>query len=95
MFFFFFQAEDGIRDIGVTGVQTCALPICNLCKKIISLHKLREHIWECSGISDDDDDILMKSPFEDSIDLTREETTSTYRAEQTTSTRSAEQRTST
>src|SRR3712207_9227213 len=23
----FFQAEDGIRDIGVTGVQTCALPI--------------------------------------------------------------------
>ena len=25
--FFFFQAEDGIRDIGVTGVQTCALPI--------------------------------------------------------------------
>src|SRR3712207_7746684 len=28
MYFFFFQAEDGIRDIGVTGVQTCALPIC-------------------------------------------------------------------
>src|SRR5437016_14543136 len=27
MFFFFFQAEDGIRDWSVTGVQTCALPI--------------------------------------------------------------------
>src|SRR5215211_8494996 len=27
MFFFFFQAEDGIRDHCVTGVQTCALPI--------------------------------------------------------------------
>src|SRR6266705_1157393 len=27
-FFFFFQAEDGIRDRTVTGVQTCALPIC-------------------------------------------------------------------
>src|SRR2546429_7046901 len=27
MFFFFFQAEDGIRDVAVTGVQTCALPI--------------------------------------------------------------------
>src|SRR3712207_7471834 len=27
MVFVFFQAEDGIRDIGVTGVQTCALPI--------------------------------------------------------------------
>jgi len=28
--FFFFQAEDGIRDRDVTGVQTCALPICLL-----------------------------------------------------------------
>src|SRR5947209_15072673 len=30
LFIFFFQVEDGIRDIGVTGVQTCALPICFL-----------------------------------------------------------------
>src|SRR2546430_3413294 len=29
MFLFFFQAEDGIRDLTVTGVQTCALPICS------------------------------------------------------------------
>src|SRR6266511_6430471 len=28
--FFFFQAEDGIRDFHVTGVQTCALPISDL-----------------------------------------------------------------
>src|SRR2546429_246697 len=28
--FFFFQAEDGIRDVAVTGVQTCALPISAL-----------------------------------------------------------------
>src|SRR2546429_7123301 len=28
VFSFFFQAEDGIRDVAVTGVQTCALPIC-------------------------------------------------------------------
>src|SRR6266550_5737769 len=28
--FFFFQAEDGIRDVAVTGVQTCALPILML-----------------------------------------------------------------
>src|SRR5262249_59259768 len=27
---FFFQAEDGIRDWSVTGVQTCALPICGV-----------------------------------------------------------------
>src|SRR5690606_40622639 len=30
MCFFFFQAEDGIRDFHVTGVQTCALPISHL-----------------------------------------------------------------
>src|SRR2546430_6988365 len=30
LFFFFFQAEDGIRDLTVTGVQTCALPIVAL-----------------------------------------------------------------
>src|SRR5256885_5346640 len=30
MRFFFFQAEDGIRDYKVTGVQTCALPICHV-----------------------------------------------------------------
>src|SRR3989442_15867784 len=28
---FFFQAEDGIRDADVTGVQTCALPIFSVC----------------------------------------------------------------
>src|SRR5690606_40705270 len=39
-FFFFFQAEDGIRDFHVTGVQTCALPISmpiasrRLCREI-------------------------------------------------------------
>src|SRR5256885_10814549 len=30
--FFFFQAEDGIRDYKVTGVQTCALPISASCR---------------------------------------------------------------
>src|SRR5256885_4462740 len=30
IFFFFFQAEDGIRDYKVTGVQTCALPISSM-----------------------------------------------------------------
>src|SRR5256884_4863683 len=33
-FFFFFQAEDGIRDVAVTGVQTCALPICEALRKL-------------------------------------------------------------
>src|SRR2546429_3559740 len=33
-FSFFFQAEDGIRDVAVTGVQTCALPISSLPKQV-------------------------------------------------------------
>src|ERR687890_1004825 len=40
----FFQAEDGIRDIGVTGVQTCALPISNFRTghlTICTLHPMR------------------------------------------------------
>src|SRR5688572_32762846 len=36
-FFFFFQAEDGIRDLTVTGVQTCALPI--LAETFLSANK--------------------------------------------------------
>src|SRR2546430_12631047 len=31
---FFFQAEDGIRDLTVTGVQTCALPISSTCPNV-------------------------------------------------------------
>src|SRR3712207_7143427 len=41
MAFFFFQAEDGIRDIGVTGVQTCALPILATCTdEVFELRRL-------------------------------------------------------
>src|SRR3712207_7668872 len=40
MCFFFFQAEDGIRDIGVTGVQTCALPIS---ASVIGVGSVRIH----------------------------------------------------
>src|SRR5690606_40503983 len=36
---FFFQAEDGIRDFHVTGVQTCALPISEICWPIAALMK--------------------------------------------------------
>src|SRR5882757_5316655 len=43
-FFFFFQAEDGIRDIGVTGVQTCALPISSSCATCSSAR-----VYPCSA----------------------------------------------
>src|SRR5438876_5804038 len=42
-FFFFFQAEDGIRDGRVTGVQTCALPICADESSVIHTRMIRLH----------------------------------------------------
>src|SRR5260370_32085948 len=40
--FFFFQAEDGIRDSSVTGVQTCALPIC--ARSELAIGKLQDEL---------------------------------------------------
>src|SRR5207248_4335318 len=41
----FFQAEDGIRDRTVTGVQTCALPICILLSsKALFTPEIRKHL---------------------------------------------------
>src|SRR5437016_3165735 len=45
--FVFFQAEDGIRDWSVTGVQTCALPICRLPPETYALF---EEVRERYGI---------------------------------------------
>ena len=39
IFFFFFQAEDGIRDWSVTGVQTCALPISKVKRVSILVYR--------------------------------------------------------
>src|SRR5438876_5143278 len=45
-FCFFFQAEDGIRDGRVTGVQTCALPICynptDVVRRVIALARITD-----------------------------------------------------
>src|SRR5438445_13465895 len=46
--FFFFQAEDGIRDIGVTGVQTCALPIYHCLPDVVGRRRLRVNAREGS-----------------------------------------------
>src|SRR2546422_6113108 len=45
VFFFFFQAEDGIRDVAVTGVQTCALPIAVL----LGSRCCCSRPWSCPG----------------------------------------------
>src|SRR5699024_12159820 len=48
-FVFFFQAEDGIRDRNVTGVQTCALPISSpaCCSRVA---RVRAWWWLCCAI---------------------------------------------
>src|SRR2546422_11119412 len=48
--FFFFQAEDGIRDVAVTGVQTCALPILLwIVVREVGLHKLKDEVQVTLG----------------------------------------------
>src|SRR5256884_4966204 len=41
---FFFQAEDGIRDVAVTGVQTCALPIYAERERRVVVEEERRHV---------------------------------------------------
>src|SRR5256885_11699872 len=47
---FFFQAEDGIRDYKVTGVQTCALPICPLAVFDLVQLQLHGHLRLAVGV---------------------------------------------
>src|SRR2546429_1141235 len=42
-FFFFFQAEDGIRDVAVIGFQTCALPISSSCAAFLESSEKAAH----------------------------------------------------
>src|SRR2546421_3761161 len=51
-FFFFFQAEDGIRDLIVTGVQTCALPIAKVSPSVsptLAQHVVCAKAWLLRG----------------------------------------------
>src|SRR5260370_32457175 len=49
MYVFFFQAEDGIRDSSVTGVQTCALPISS--GRHVRAGRSRIHLWKNDKLS--------------------------------------------
>src|SRR5439155_12117387 len=55
--FFFFQAEDGIRDGHVTGVQTCALPICiangEYARPHVSGHRPSLRLCDAAGVERD------------------------------------------
>src|SRR5437870_12018067 len=62
--FFFFQAEDGIRDGHVTGVQTCALPICPAVDILIVNGESRDFAYRLQ----DGDRISVYPPFR-SVDV--------------------------
>src|SRR5687767_15298013 len=53
LFFFFFQAEDGIRDKLVTGVQTCALPIYDQVRFEVALRTLAPDLEIIAPIRDE------------------------------------------
>src|SRR2546429_3732615 len=62
---FFFQAEDGIRDVAVTGVQTCALPIFPLQNFLHFLAAHRKGTWlAVSGPSEEGGTLAAVSPQE-------------------------------
>src|SRR5437870_10340384 len=70
LMFFFFQAEDGIRDGHVTGVQTCALPILEMIKggdprDVFALdHFQRWQLWVASDHARDPRDGSRRITFE-------------------------------
>src|SRR5256885_6460062 len=59
---FFFQAEDGIRDYKVTGVQTCALPICRDPQEVVAAHVRRLEALRRAGIVERVAEGLWKVP---------------------------------
>ena len=59
---FFFQAEDGIRDVAVTGVQTCALPIS--IKKLAEWYKAFPNADVCIG---NHDRIISRKAFSSGV----------------------------
>src|SRR3712207_9186984 len=71
---FFFQAEDGIRDIGVTGVQTCALPICQATTRIVIVARDRSQRAKPAAYVDGEERVEIASRSEErrvgkSVDL--------------------------
>src|SRR3712207_444252 len=70
--FFFFQAEDGIRDIGVTGVQTCALPI-SAPVSLSPLREMPEDAWGPGDLARDLSSVVRRHPETETVILVRSE----------------------
>src|SRR5207249_9178588 len=59
---FFFQAEDGIRDRNVTGVQTCALPISNSTEMQTRTPAITPMITEATGLTKPEGAVIATRP---------------------------------
>src|SRR5256885_4130520 len=64
IFFFFFQAEDGIRDYKVTGVQTCALPIYTSPGAVDSVSVYAARVAALDKIQDATERALQAAPHD-------------------------------
>src|SRR5256886_3110994 len=73
---FFFQAEDGIRDLTVTGVQTCALPIYF---GQILIRKRGEGFVLCHRDDESKEDLETFGRSEDAIGIARYDEAGNYR----------------
>src|SRR3712207_9447375 len=62
---FFFQAEDGIRDIGVTGVQTCALPIFRRADVALAGHAVEDQVATPGGAGGLGEGIVVRRALHD------------------------------
>src|SRR5256886_11081359 len=60
--FFFFQAEDGIRDLTVTGVQTCALPIYipDIDAGVLDLRIITRQAWDAIALANAEQPFIFK-----------------------------------
>src|SRR3712207_7236474 len=67
-FVVFFQAEDGIRDIGVTGVQTCALPILDM---VGTAHSAAQAVAMAQELQPDIVVMDIEMPRQDGLSATR------------------------
>src|SRR5206468_9420331 len=74
---FFFQAEDGIRDLIVTGVQTCALPISFRVRELLA--RVKAHIRSAQELARARDEAQSRAAI---VDILHEVTDSLKRSEE-------------
>src|SRR5205085_9482728 len=82
MLFFFFQAEDGIRDLTVTGVQTCALPISPKRRTMVQLRVGRPGLADLPLVDDTNGTFYFKGEGDRTLWLSPHDEIATDRSEE-------------